>query len=596
MILRLGKLIYNLRNGNIINIKIYQMELSENKILEQIYDVNDVNSLFDLICIMEKRVEHDSSVFFIDSKNKEMIKNEYTVTHINKIFKNKYFIESLGKILNAYNQKKFPDCVMAESTVINLFINFSFYFIAMFSEKFTCVNLDFFSKVFWSNIKTLEKRFDYMFDKVIIINIFEEIIFKAQYQFYRKFFCEIDQEKFYNNFKKTRIIVGNYLADISAFVLLRNSFAKIVKYKQTDSSAAIYKKTLGQLHDKVLIKYNFFVNSFKIFEDHPLFDELKNFKYYFDKTESKKIIFLIEKIIHNLKNEIKGDFQDINERMIKKIEDSDGIMQEIENYFINNFCVFKETTAMGKEWSHKSFFNTIKFISSLKVLKYSTNEQWKKDVFLKNFCEWIMDIDENINYFFENDDFDKIAKFIKNGESDEVEFKSTLGFSINKTEGLTDQKNKRKEILEGISKTILALANSKGGKIFVGVVEKYNLVAEESQKSIFNKEGVYFLDINWSLRKEGSTLDEKKLSIQDILKNLTLERIDFLDSLFEFNIFKIFDKETGQMAEILEIDVRKAIKNVYIKKDGGKWISLPKRLSGRVELVDPSKEINDQEK
>ncbi len=66
--------------------------------------------------------------------------------------------------------------------------------------------------------------------------------------------------------------------------------------------------------------------------------------------------------------------------------------------------------------------------------------------------------------------------------------------------------------------------------------------------------------------------------------------MDFLDSLFSFCFYKIYIESKQSHIEILAINVKKANKNIFIEKDN--WITLPKRLNGRVEMINPAEELN----
>jgi len=138
------------------------------------------------------------------------------------------------------------------------------------------------------------------------------------------------------------------------------------------------------------------------------------------------------------------------------------------------------------------------------------------------------------------------------------------------------------------------MANSDGGDIFIGIVEKMDKIKDGEVKSyIVERDGIYFLDINYSLEKEGEDFDSKRLLLQELLKNLTKERLDFLDSLFSFHSYKIYIENKESRIEILGIKVKKSEKIIFIRKDDV-WITLPKRLNGRTELVNPTDEFQNK--
>ena len=313
-------------------------------------------------------------------------------------------------------------------------------------------------------------------------------------------------------------------------------------------------------------------------------NEINSFEYYFSVRESRKILFLINSVVRDLSIFNKDE-------VLRKIDNSGSNLNEIKEFFYKNYNIFPDYKGPKVEgqWGNKSFLNTIKFFSVLDATKNSTDIQWKTDVFLKHLGDWIDDLHDNINYFSELDDYDQISSFLRSGENNEVEFKSTFGLPLQGYENQSALKGIRADIIDKVAKTILAMANSSGGKIFIGIIEKAGKVNSDLKTNIVERDGISFLDINFSLKEEKEDFDNKRLALQQVLKNLTKERMDFLDSLFSFRFYKIYIESKKSHIEILTIHIKKANKNIFIEKDN--WITLPKRLNGRVELVNPADEL-----
>jgi uncharacterized protein YkvS len=243
------------------------------------------------------------------------------------------------------------------------------------------------------------------------------------------------------------------------------------------------------------------------------------------------------------------------------------------------------------QWSNKSFLNTIKFFSILEVISKSHDNEWKIKTFLKSFHDWITDINENVNYFSNLDDFDEIKNLLNNGENDKIEFKSTFGLPLQGYDGEEQLKIIKRDVCDKISDTIIAMANSLGGNIFIGIVEKVDKIKDKEIISLLSKkENFTFLDIMYSLKKENEDYDSKRLTIQQLLNTKTGERMDFLDSLFSFRFYKIYIDDKQGYIQVLNINVKKSPKIIFLKKDGN-WITMPKRLNGRVEKINPADEI-----
>ncbi|MDD3734960.1 MAG: putative DNA binding domain-containing protein [Candidatus Pacebacteria bacterium] len=572
------------------------MELTE--ILNNIYKTTNKVELFDSFCNLELFMErHNSDIFFEERLSKEwskhlVLKNDYTIGHIKNICKNQYFIKSVLSILK--HQKDYKDFrltsdkILEDGFFVNLSLNCCFYFITLFSNKLSQSTIDYIGSYFFGEIKKLEKYFSYEFNKIEILNVFENVVFNRRFFPKKDYNADINAQIFYGILKKSRLIVGHYLIDFSAPILLSNSFKKIVSVKKKVGDEFSLKDSVNRLKS-VLKKYNSLSEGFK-FDDLSV-DEYKNissFDYYFKTKESRKILSLINSVIAGLDN-----FS--HDEILKIINNSEDILNKIKEFFYKNYNVFPKydgSEIKEGQWSNKSVLNTIKFFAFLDTVRESNNDQWKIDIFLKCFSDWIDDLNENINYFSELDDYNEISSFLKLGENNLIEFKSTFGLPIQVCADEEAFTAAKKAIFEEIAKTILAMANSDGGDIFIGVVEKTEKIKDDIKPDIVERDGIYFLDIHFSFKKEGKNFDSKRLSLQQLLRNLTRERLDFLDSLFSFHFYKIFIEDKGSSIEILNIKVKKSKKIIFIKNDN--WITLPKRLNGRVELVDPADEFQNK--
>jgi hypothetical protein len=570
------------------------MELS--KLLDNIYEAKNESELFDGICSLENFIEKNNKKVFFEEKMSSnngkflILKNDYTIHHIFKIFENRYFIKSVLDILKYQRDYKelnlAPQKILSDGYFINLFLNCSFYFVSLFSGDLKQKNIDYIGKSFWAAVKRIEGKFSYEFSRIDILNAFESLIFDRQYFFQKDFPLYINSENFYFNFKKARLIIGNYLVDFSIPILLSNSFKKIVSIKKKTGDKFSVKDSINRLNS-VLKKYEFLRGGFK-FDDLGINnnDQISAFEYYFKVRESTKILLLINSVVGGL-NEFSHN------EILTKINSSGDTLNKIKDFFYKNYNIFPDYTGPKNttgQWGNKSFLNTIKFFTLLDVVKKSNDVQWKIDVFLKHITYWIDDLHDNINYFSELDDYEDIKNDLISGESDATEFKSTFGLPVEGYENENQFNAIKRDIVGQIAKTILAMANSNGGNIFIGVVEKINKIDESIKSHIVERNGMYFLDIQFSLKEEKEEFDSKRLLLQQLLKNLTKERLDFLDSLFTFHFYKIYIENKGSCIEILKINVKKSENTIFMKKDEN-WITLPKRLNGRVELIDPTDEF-----
>ena len=574
------------------------MELK--KILNKIYESKDEVELFDCICYFKSFIEENGSEEFFEERISQkgekflVIKNDYTIQHICEIFTNLHFIESVLSVLKYQRDykelKSVPEKILKDGHFINLSLNCCFYLIAFFSSNFIQANIEFIGKHFWNAIKRMEEGFLYEFSKIDILNALENIIFDGQYFFQKDFPIKIDVDEFYYNFKKSRLIIGNYLIDFSIPILLSNSLKEIVGVKKKAGDEFSLKDSANRLRS-ILKKYIFLSKGFKFGDlvadkSNTPDKTISSFDYYFKVRESKKILLLINSVIDGLDDFSQG-------RIFEKINNSSNILSKIKKFFYENYNVFPSYNGpkiKTGQWSNKSFLNTIKFFALLETIKQSEDDEWKANTFLKYFSDWVDDLHENVNYFSELDDYNRIRIFLKSRENNSVEFKSTFGLPLRDCENKEEFNSVKKSIVDQIGKTILAMANSDGGNIFIGVVEKIEEVSDSIKPYLSEKDGMCFLDIQFSLKKEKEDFDKKRLLLQQMLKSLTKERLDFLDSLFSFHFYKIYIESKRSCIEILSIEVQKSQKVIFmVERDS--WITMPKRLNGRVELVNPAEEL-----
>jgi len=583
------------------------MELSD--FLNKIYSSQNRDDLFDSLCYLQSFIEKSNiDVFFekIEAKNNKIYKSakkELTIDHISSVLSSELFMEHF-LIVARYKKddKEFeniPNSTLSSANIINLLLNSGFYFIAHLSKELKQTNIEFIGKKFFMCLKNLEEKLSYEFDIVEIISILQTIIFDYKFAYTKKYPFSFNDKDFYPTLKKSRLIIGNYLLDFSIPIIVSNSFNRIIKLRE------IYKYEFHMTKPVNILtfafkKYTFLKNGFQIKsidkKDQQYDGELGSFAYYFDHRESNKIFFIIENVIAGLEFEEEKDKDpnSFNNKILNKIKESSVYLERIKAFFFENFSVFKKEISNNNtgQWSNKSFLNTIKFFSLLEIINKSNDSKWKIKTFLKYFHDWINDINENVNYFSNLDDFDEIKNLLSGGENDKVEFKSTFGFPLQeKLENEDQLKLIKKSVCDKISETIIAMANSLGGNIFIGVVEKIDKIKDEEILSlIVKKDNINFLDAMYSLKKEKEDFDSKRLMIQQLLTSKTGERMDFLDSLFFFRFYKIYIEDKQKYIHVLNINVKKSPRIIFLKKEDS-WVTMLKRLNGRVEKINPTDEI-----
>ncbi|NEQ40396.1 MAG: response regulator [Okeania sp. SIO3I5] len=134
-------------------------------------------------------------------------------------------------------------------------------------------------------------------------------------------------------------------------------------------------------------------------------------------------------------------------------------------------------------------------------------------------------------------EFKPVDELIKEGESETLEFKSTLQWDIEK-----DGKNEKLKF--NALKTIVAFLNSQGGTLLIGVEDNGNILGLEKDISLFSNR----------------TIDEFKQTLSNLI-------YDCIGANFA-NYIKV-RIETLEAKEICIVDVKKSPKKAFIKTNKG---------------------------
>lgn len=306
-----------------------------------------------------------------------------------------------------------------------------------------------------------------------------------------------------------------------------------------------------------------------------------------------KLTYLLSVLFERLHHQ---DGVSFTNNVLNEIKYASKTREDLTKFFTKNYSVFNnDTDVTTREWSSKSYLNAISFLSILELTNDAKNIKWKLSVFYKFVSDFFDLLNKNINYFESQnivDDWDTVKDDLKNAtESETVEYKTTLGYH---TQGKIDDlknhkliKEKKKAILEKIAKTILAMMNSHGGNIYIGIIENVEIIREDVKQKVVIEKGIYFLDVLYSLQQTSDDIDSITRSLQETLHAITNWRIDKLDSYFNLEKLQIYSEKNTEMINIIKIDVKKLNEGaIFIQKNN--FITMPKRSSGRTETVAPT--------
>ncbi|MEK7174663.1 MAG: hypothetical protein AAB759_03325 [Patescibacteria group bacterium] len=284
--------------------------------------------------------------------------------------------------------------------------------------------------------------------------------------------------------------------------------------------------------------------------------------------------------------------------LVKTIATANEIRKLLHDYGKNSFKAFSNKIIENDiGWSNKIFINCYRFVGVLSAVSDAVDEKWKFNVASKEIFDWVHGIHGILNKYDIDDDWDRITKYI-NQETNKIEWKSTFFTPIGIKTNAEEYNAVSKKLIYGIIKTILAMLNTEGGVIIIGLVENPDQIVEEGiSTNILRKKNKSFFDVSYELRKNGLDLDGLKRRVQDLIKKETMLSVDKFNNLWTIESLKIKSDDGGGESVIFKIEVSKSSHPIFsVKVDNEEdsllrteniWISLLKRADGRTIRVDP---------
>ena len=569
----------------------------ENNIQDKIKNLKNLSSIFELLCYFEFSLQTENSNLFIEKFNgKDRLSNEYSTGLIATLFHKDIFVKNLNIILEYYTKYKdldsIPQGVIESAKITRLILDLCFYPLISRASIVSIKNMQYYGHAFYKEVRELEKALQFKFHIVDILTIFIELTFNAKFSYKEEPYpYKFNDKYFYEKLTKIRLVLGNYIVDFSSEILLRNSLNKLNSLKNKNPDEFYVISIFSEL-EKITSKYINWITIFSLKKSSAknitenILNDLSRFRFYFDNRESQKLLNALSVLEEGLHKNISGT---VGGKILNKIKNSTTDKERIIKIFNESYSVFNpDRDLFENQWANKSFINIIEFLSTLEIISPAIDNDWKIKTYIHKLYDCISQINENVNYFSVTDDIEKVWKDISSFENNLIEFKSTIGFPT-KDHPITDRNMIVKSIVESVSKAIIAMANCDGGKIYIGIIEKIEDFTHPDLLSFLKKiRHIHIIDIYKTLELEKSSIDEKRLLIQQQLHTLTQHPIQKLDNLFNFEIYTIITDDREKIS-ILCINVIKSKEKIYIRhKDGKNWITLPLRLNGRVELVDPS--------
>lgn len=422
---------------------------------------------------------------------------------------------------------------------------------------------------------------------IYLLKYLNEIVFTWEFNFNKQYeynlLGKINDKVLFTHFHISKTLIGSILLTFLQYKTFSSVFSNITKQmKSKDKENKTYDflasfkeitKTVNYI-SKGLSEHN------RIYEEKTNKNSLSIFIYSFTDSHERNVLFIVEKMIDGLHNEESNIYEVVS----KKINDSDKVLEIISKFSKKNLSAFSKKNKESNDWSNKIFLTTVKTLSILKEIKDSKEDKWKFTVFLKEFSIWTQEINKILNKYKIEDDWWKIEKLLIQ-ENSLIEWKSTF---ITPTEQpfISNKDDKSKDILQNIIKVILAMLNTAGGHILVGVIENPKSIKRDFIKNHLLRKNEYtFFNIDYELEKKKTDMDSIKLMIHDKLSSLTGLTSEKFNNLWKIEPIEI--RTDDNYCKIYKIDVFKSKENIYITKNENKGITLLKRADGKTIFVDP---------
>lgn len=559
---------------------------TESSILKIVKDMESAKTskdFFDCTCKLSS---------FFESLDEKSTNELYSRTNIyvlvlNATLRNSEFIKILYEVLNS--DQKINDFQKGTSDhskliFLNTVLSSAFFGIAINHQFINKTSIEFLRKNVTDLLKNIlrqKKELDYSFMDLCFF--LERIAWNNRLHynenFKSSFPVKLSDKFLFNNLKTSRAFAGVTLTSLVIRPAIEDSFKRVIynfnheKFSITFALNSIYNIS-NELDEKIKHYYR---NTPK---------NISDFFSIFIRSNERNLIFCFKSFCSGF--HYQGQKKKFFEIILDKLNGLSALKDEVIAYTKNNFKAFNnEIGESDDEWTNKLFLISIKTISLLEVINKAHDSRWTTSVAVHEFRQWIIEIHEVLNKYYIEDDWEKIKHLITQ-ENEYIEWKSSF-FTPLEQEFINNESevSVQKEIFRKIIKVILAMLNTGGGTLIVGIVENPGAVKRPDIKDfLFEKNNTTFFDVGSEFKKQNKTLDHVRLQILDNLKQITDSSADQFNNLIEFE--PIILRNNERVVSVVKISIKKAERPFFnVKRENDLvWISLTKRAQGQNANVD----------
>lgn len=456
--------------------------------------------------------------------------------------------------------------------------------IAVFLPLLNKKNLSFIKRVILSNIFYIQKYQNWTFSVGRIVNMLEDSIFRIRFDFH-----ESTVPESYRDFRnKNRLVAALLLLESSRIASLGDLFKKIDDEKALKGVSVFRLKTISDMISVYSTKRRNIAESIsRIYGEKEgalwtdFFSNLSN------KNEDNILGFLgIFASKYQSKEREANILGGLAYAPAKAVE-----LLELGKSSLRAFS--GEVSDEYAEWSNKIYLICQKTLGAFSAIKDAQDTNWKIKVFYREIFDWFSEVYGIINKFELEDDWREVEK-LTTEENDQIEWKASFISPVEVDESMPKDKILeigKKLLEENIIRTMIAMMNTKGGVILVGLIEHpERMRREEFIRNTLSKNGFKFFDIAFDLKFSNLNLDGLKLLIQDKLKKLTGLSEDYFNDLWSLTPLSI--KKDAKPIEVYKLVINKSSLPIYHVEDAT-WISLAKRANAKTIFTDPREALKD---
>lgn len=550
------------------------------QIVERINTSITSQDFFNAICLISELFEKLSQ----DEIEALNLKTNAYVLVLNATLRNPVFISTIRAISS--ERKSVPDLMnnpehKARLTLVNTAITLAFLGISLNHERIGEKSVSFLRSNIEEIVKNIaESRQPDSESFVSTCLLLERIVWDYNFHLSEtrdsKFPIRLDTNFLFSGLKVSRSIAGITLVSLVIRPRIESRFKKSMKIF---TSGRFYLAT--ELH-------NFYLTAFELDEKIGHYyrkapSDLKKYFSMFIKSNERNLIYCIKLVCSNFEIPQGEDQRSV---VLRKVRESSKIREGLAKFTENNFRAFlTKSSKESNEWTNKIFLISIKTFSVLSLLDRARDTNWSVGAATFELSQWVKEVHSVLNKYYIEDDWEVLKRYLTQ-EGVSVEWKSSFYIPTQDDYDENKEAERRKKVFSSLIKAILAMINTEGGVIIVGLIENADrVVRNEVTENTLSKNNVVFYDINKELEILGKSLDTVRLEMLDKLSQVTDTTPEKFNKLVSLETFRLKNDDSG--ATIVKITVKKShfFYNVEIKNDT-RWVSLTKRAQARNVEVD----------